>query len=88
MIKRTKFLKFRSLYDVIECLLYTDTHEGIVEMLAESHDLELSLSTLGSYLCRYKKQSKKLSVVIDNPFIRAETKQGLDDSKSSELMKQ
>ncbi|WP_201604259.1 hypothetical protein [Psychrobacter submarinus] len=66
MAKRTKFSKFRSLYDVIESLLDTYTHEGVVEILAESHDLELSVSTLRSYLYRYKKQSKELSVATDN----------------------
>lgn len=66
MAKRTKFSKFRSLYDVIENLLDTYTHEGVVEILAESHDLELSVSTLRSYLYRYKKQSKELSVATDN----------------------
>ena len=66
MAKRTKFSKFRSLYEVIESLLDTYTHEGVVEILAENHDLELSVSTLRSYLYRYKKQSKKLSVATDN----------------------
>lgn len=66
MAKRTKFSKFRSLYEVIENLLDTYTHEGVVEILAENHDLELSVSTLRSYLYRYKKQSKKLSVATDN----------------------
>lgn len=66
MAKRTKFSKFRSLYEVIENLLDTYTHEGVVEILAESHDLELSVSTLRSYLYRYKKQSKELSVATDN----------------------
>ena len=65
MAKRTKFSKFRSLYEVIESLLDTYTHEGVVEILAESHDLELSVSTLRSYLYRYKKQSKELSVATD-----------------------
>ena len=66
MAKRTKFSKFRSLYEVIESLLDTYTHEGVIEILAESHDLELSVSTLRSYLYRYKKQSKELSVATDN----------------------
>ena len=66
MAKRTKLSKFRSLYEVIERLLDTYTHEGVVEILAESHDLELSVSTLRSYLYRYKKQSKELSVATDN----------------------
>ncbi|PKG85510.1 hypothetical protein CXF58_06565 (plasmid) [Psychrobacter sp. Sarcosine-02u-2] len=66
MAKRTKFSKFRSLYEVIEGLLDTYTHEGVVEILAKSHDLELSVSTLRSYLYRYKKQSKELSVATDN----------------------
>ena len=47
-------------------MLDTYTHEGVVEILAESHDLELSVSTLRSYLYRYKKQSKELSVATDN----------------------
>ena len=66
MTKRTNFSKFRSLYEVIESLLDTYTHEGVVEILAESYDLELSVSTLRSYLYRYKKQSKELSVATDN----------------------
>lgn len=66
MAKRTKLSKFRSLYEVIESLLDTYTHEGVIEILAESHDLELSVSTLRSYLYRYKKQSKELSVATDN----------------------
>ncbi|GAF62881.1 hypothetical protein JCM18903_2989 [Psychrobacter sp. JCM 18903] len=47
-------------------MLDTYTHEGVIEILAESHDLELSVSTLRSYLYRYKKQSKELSVATDN----------------------
>ena len=74
MAKRTKFSKFRSLYDVIEILLDTYTHEGVVEILAESHDLELSVSTLRSYLYRYKKQSKELSVATDNTSSNVEIK--------------
>lgn len=75
MAKRTKFSKFRSLYEVIEGLLDTYTHEGVVEILAESHDLVLSVSTLRSYLYRYKKQLKQLSVATDNSSSQVETKQ-------------
>lgn len=74
MAKRTKFSKFRSLYEVIESLLDTYTHEGVVEILAESHDLELSVSTLRSYLYRYKKQLKELSVATDNPSTKTDIK--------------
>lgn len=77
MAKRTKFSKFRSLYDVIENLLDTYTHEGVVEILAESHDLELSVSTLRSYLYRYKKQSKELSVATDNSINKVDIKNGI-----------
>lgn len=89
MAKRTKFSKFRSLYEVIESLLDTYTHEGVVEILAESHDLELSVSTLRSYLYRYKKQSKELSVATDNPSTKADikykfTQQNLGKSKDDE----
>lgn len=89
MAKRTKFSKFRSLYEVIEKLLNTYTHEGVVEILAESHDLELSVSTLRSYLYRYKKQSKELSVARDNSNTELEMKhniaeQNLTNSQGSE----
>ncbi|WP_201618353.1 hypothetical protein [Psychrobacter urativorans] len=89
MAKRTKFSKFKSLYSVIDNLLDTYTQEGTVEILAESHDLELSLSTLRSYLYRYKKQLKELSVATDNSSSKVEinhegTKQRLGDSQSSE----
>lgn len=79
MAKRTKFSKFRSLYEVIEKLLNTYTHEGVVEILAESHDLELSVSTLRSYLYRYKKQSKELSVATDNSNSGLEVKHNIDE---------
>lgn len=79
MAKRTKFSKFRSLYEVIENLLDTYTHEGVVEILAESHDLELSVSTLRSYLYRYKKQSKELSVATDNSNSEVEIKHGFTE---------
>ena len=75
MATRTKFSKFRSLYAVIEGLLDTYTHEGVVEILAESHDLVLSVSTLRSYLYRYKKQLKALSVATDNSSSQVEVKQ-------------
>ncbi|MBE8610616.1 hypothetical protein EI172_13140 [Psychrobacter sp. FME2] len=89
MAKRTKFSKFRSLYEVIEGLLDTYTHEGVVEILAESHDLELSVSTLRSYLYRYKKQSKELSVATANPSTKTDIKhniiqQNLGKSKDGE----
>lgn len=79
MAKRTKFSKFRSLYEVIESLLDTYTHEGVVEILAENYDLELSVSTLRSYLYRYKKQSKELSVATDNSNSALEVKHDLTE---------
>jgi hypothetical protein len=93
MAKRTKFSKFRSLYEVIESLLDTYTHEGVVEILAESHDLELSVSTLRSYLYRYKKQSKELSVATDNSNSRLEvkhdfTEQNLISSQGNESIQE
>ena len=75
MAKRTKFSKFRSLYAVIEGLLDTYTHEGVVEILAESHDLDLSVSTLRSYLYRYKKRLKQLSVATEDSSRQVEVKQ-------------
>jgi hypothetical protein len=93
MAKRTKFSKFRSLYEVIENLLDTYTHEGVVEILAESHDLELSVSTLRSYLYRYKKQSKELSVATDNSNSEVEikhdfTEQNLISSQGNESIQE
>lgn len=85
MAKRTKFSRFRSLYDVIENLLDTYTHEGVVEILAESHDLELSVSTLRSYLYRYKKQSKELSVATDNSSSKVEIKRQASVQTSVDL---
>ena len=75
MAKRTKFSKFRSLYAVIEGLLDIYTHEGVVEILAESHDLDLSVSTLRSYLYRYKKRLQALSVATEDSRNKVETKQ-------------
>lgn len=85
MAKRTKFSKFRSLYDVIENLLDTYTHEGVIEILAESHNLELSVSTLRSYLYRYKKQSKELSVATDNSSGKVEIKRQASVQSSIDL---
>ena len=75
MATRTKFSKFRSLYAVIEGLLDTYTHEGVVEILAESHDLDLSVSTLRSYLYRYKKRLNESSVATEDSRNKVETKQ-------------
>ena len=83
MARRTKFSKFRSLYDVIENLLDTYTHEGVVEILAESHDLELSVSTLRSYLYRHKNQSKELSVATDSSNGKVEIKHEADADASA-----
>ena len=66
MAKRTKFSKFRDLYEVIEELAVSYTYEGVVEILAERHDLILTTGTLTNYLYRYKKQLKELSVATDN----------------------
>ena len=73
------------MYDVIENLLDTYTHEGVVEILAESHDLELSVSTLRSYLYRYKKQSKELSVATDNSSGKVEIKRQASVQTSVDL---
>lgn len=62
MAKRTKFSKFRDLYEVIEELAVSYTYEGVVEILAERHDLVLTTGTLTNYLYRYRKESKDLSV--------------------------
>ena len=56
MAKRTKFSKFRELYNVIEDLADTYTYEGVVEILAEHHDLKLTTGTLTNYLYRYRKE--------------------------------
>ena len=66
MAKRTKISKFRELYPVIEDLLTTYTQEGVVEILAERHDLTLTTGTLTSYLYQHRKQLKGLSVATDN----------------------
>ena len=66
MAKRTKFSKFRDLYEVIEELAVSYTYEGVVEILAERHDLILTTGTLTNYLYRYRKESKELSVATDN----------------------
>lgn len=66
MAKRTKFSKFRELYNVIEDLADIYTYEGVVEILAERHDLILTTGTLTNYLYRYRKESKELSVATDN----------------------
>jgi hypothetical protein len=66
MAKRTKFSKFRDLYEVIEELAVSYTYEGVVEILAERHDLILTTGTLTNYLYRYRKGSKKSSVSTDN----------------------
>ncbi|WP_362815924.1 hypothetical protein [Streptosporangium sp. NPDC023615] len=66
MAKRTKISKFRELYPVIEDLLTTYTQEGVVEILAERHDLTLTTGTLTSYLYQHRKKLKELSVATDN----------------------
>ena len=74
MAKRTKISKFRELYPVIEDLLTTYTQEGVVEILAERHDLTLTTGTLTSYLYQHRKQLKELSVATDNSNSNIEAK--------------
>ncbi|AMN51077.1 hypothetical protein [Psychrobacter sp. P2G3] len=74
MAKRTKFSKFRDLYEVIEELAVSYTYEGVVEILAERHDLILTTGTLTNYLYRYRKESKELSVATDNSSGKVEIK--------------
>ena len=74
MAKRTKISKFRELYPVIEDLLTTYTQEGVVEILAEQHDLTLTTGTLTSYLYQHRKKSKELSVATDNASRNVEVK--------------
>ncbi|MEC5211333.1 hypothetical protein RCH20_002416 [Psychrobacter sp. PL15] len=74
MAKRTKFSKFRDLYEVIEELAVSYTYEGVVEILAERHDLILTTGTLTNYLYRYRKESNKLSVATDNSSSKVEVK--------------
>ena len=74
MAKRTKFSKFRDLYEVIEELAVSYTYEGVVEILAERHDLILTTGTLTNYLYRYRKESKELSVATDNASSNIEVK--------------
>ncbi|WP_298910847.1 hypothetical protein [uncultured Psychrobacter sp.] len=74
MAKRTKFSKFRDLYEVIEELAASYTYEGVVEILAERHDLILTTGTLTNYLYRYRKESKELSVATDNSSNNIEVK--------------
>jgi hypothetical protein len=66
MAKRTKFSKFRDLYEVIEVLAVSYTYEGVVEILAEHHDLILTTGTLTNYLYRYRKELKELSAATDH----------------------
>lgn len=74
MAKRTKFSKFRDLYEVIEELAVSYTYEGVVEILAERHDLILTTGTLTNYLYRYRKESNKSSVSTDNSNGKVEIK--------------
>lgn len=74
MAKRTKFSKFRDLYKVIEELAVSYTYEGVVEILAERHDLILTTGTLTNYLYRYRKESKKSSISTDNSNGKVEIK--------------
>lgn len=74
MAKRTKFSRFRDLYEVIEELAVSYTYEGVVEILAERHDLILTTGTLTNYLYRYRKESKELSVATDNSSGKVEVK--------------
>ena len=75
MAKRTKFSKFRDLYEVIEELAVSYTYEGVVEILAERYDLVLTTGTLTNYLYRYRKESKQLSVATDSSIGQVEIKQ-------------
>ena len=75
MAKRTKFSRFRDLYEVIEELAVSYTYEGVVEILAERHDLVLTTGTLTNYLYRYRKESKQLSVATDSSIGQVEIKQ-------------
>ena len=74
MAKRTKFSKFRDLYEVIEELAVSYTYEGVVEILAERYDLVLTTGTLTNYLYRYRKESKQLSVATDSSIGQVEIK--------------
>ena len=74
MAKRTKISKFRELYDLIEELLTKYTYEGVVEILAEHHDLSLTTGTLTNYLHQHRKQLKGLSVATDNSNSNGEVK--------------
>ena len=93
MAKRTKFSKFRDLYEVIEELAVSYTYEGVVEILAERHDLILTTGTLTNYLYRYRKESKELSVATDNSSGKVEIKheageQTFVDLKGGELIQE
>lgn len=93
MAKRTKFSKFRDLYEVIEELAVSYTYEGVVEILAERHDLILTTGTLTNYLYRYRKESKELSVATDNSSGKVEIKHEADkktfvDLKGGELIQE
>lgn len=93
MAKRTKFSKFRDLYEVIEELAASYTYEGVVEILAERHDLILTTGTLTNYLYRYRKESKELSVATDNSSGKVEIKheageQTFVDLKGGELIQE
>ena len=83
MAKRTKFSKFRDLYEVIEELAVSYTYEGVVEILAERHDLVLTTGTLTNYLYRYRKESKQLPAVIDN--FRDENKSSIEQNKVEQV---
>lgn len=93
MAKRTKFSRFRDLYEVIEELAVSYTYEGVVEILAERHDLVLTTGTLTNYLYRYRKESNELSVATDNSSSDIEVKPEEDnrdiyDSQRSELIQE
>lgn len=90
MTKRTKISRFRELYDVIEELLTKYTYEGVVEILAEHHELNLTTGTLTNYLHQHR---KKLSVATDNSNSELEMKhdiaeQNLLNSQGSESIQE
>ncbi|MGP5042358.1 hypothetical protein ACTXGZ_12580 [Psychrobacter celer] len=80
MAKRTKFSKFRELYNVIEDLADTYTYEGVVEILAEYHDLKLTTGTLTNYLYRHRKE---LSVATNDSNSMARVNHDINKQKST-----
>lgn len=86
MIKKTKAVRFRELYSVIDKLLESYSYESVIEILDKEYDLKIAPGTFRSYLFRFKPDQDEIISTVSRSSIE-DTAPKIVDKENNSLEK-